>query len=81
MTLNRIGFIAVCLLLIALASYAAMYALLPLVLSGAIDEGSPLQYAGRSCFGQASVFPEDVPIQDHVLRGKSFWSITPIGDC
>ena len=67
MRFYKIGFIGVGLLLIVLTLYVAIQALVVLMLSGVIDDGSPPQYSNRICLGQVDFSP-DVPVQRHTLQ-------------
>lgn len=67
MKLHKIGVITIGLLVGGLILYGILQAMTYLILSGSIDDGSPLQYAGKICLGQAT-FPPDVPRQGHTLQ-------------
>lgn len=67
MKLHKIGIITFGLLVGGLILYGILQAMTFLILSGSIDDGSPLQYANKICLGQVT-FPPNVPSQGHTLQ-------------
>jgi hypothetical protein len=67
MKLHKIGVITFGLLVGGLILYGILQAMTFLILSGSIDDGSPLQYADKICLGQVT-FPPDVPSRGHTLQ-------------
>jgi hypothetical protein len=63
----KIGIGIVGLVVIVLVLYLLLQILLVFMLSGVIDDGSPLQYANRICPGQAA-FSRYPPYQRHTLQ-------------